>query len=90
MQEIARVDLVAVATNQLCQSRSKGSLSAREREVLVWIASGKTSADIALLLGLSEHTIKHHIKRAMHKLNAATRAHAVAKAILYKQISVEL
>ncbi|WP_193175978.1 helix-turn-helix transcriptional regulator [Oricola nitratireducens] len=60
---------------------SEQTLSARERECLHWTASGKTSQEIATILGLSEHTVNHYLSAACQKLGAANRAHAVAKAI---------
>jgi len=56
-------------------------LSARERECLHWTASGKTSSEIAIILGLSEHTVNHYLSAVCQKLGAANRAHAVARAI---------
>lgn len=56
-------------------------LTARERECLHWTANGKTSQEIATILELSEHTVNHYLSAACQKLNAANRAHAVAKAI---------
>lgn len=56
-------------------------LTGRERETLVWTAAGKTSAEIGMILGLSEHTVNQYIASASHKLGAANRAHAVAQAI---------
>ncbi len=56
-------------------------LTTRERECLHWTASGKTSQEIATILDLSEHTVNHYLSAACQKLNAANRAHAVAKAI---------
>lgn len=57
------------------------ALSARERECLQWTAGGKTSQEIAIILGLSEHTVNHYLSAACQKLGAANRAHAVAKAM---------
>ena len=61
--------------------QTEQALSARERECLIWTASGKTSADIASILKLSEHTVNHYLSSACHKLGAVNRAHAVAKAL---------
>ncbi len=58
-------------------------LSARERECLQWIASGKSSWDIGVILNISENTVNFHIKNALHKLDANTRTLAVVKAIRY-------
>ena len=56
-------------------------LTAREREVLRLLAGGARSRDIAEALFISERTVKTHVASTMQKLNANTRAEAVAKAI---------
>lgn len=56
-------------------------LSAREKSILGWTIDGKTSADIALLLGISVHTVNFHFKHALVKLGVPNKAAAVAKAI---------
>lgn len=53
----------------------------REIEVVEWTAEGKTSSEIALLLGLSEYTVNEYIGSAMRKLEALNRIHLVTKAI---------
>jgi DNA-binding NarL/FixJ family response regulator len=55
-------------------------LNDREVEALTWVARGKTSAEIAQILGLSKRTIDFHIDNARAKLGAATRTQAVIKA----------
>lgn len=62
------------------QTEFEQLLSARERECLNWTAGGKTSSEIATILGLSEHTVNHYLSATCQKLGAANRAHAVAKA----------
>lgn len=57
------------------------ALSRKELECLRWAADGKTSSEIAIITGLSEHTVNHYLIFACNKLNAVNRAHAVAKAI---------
>ena len=52
--------------------------TARELQCLTGVAHGHTTADIARDLGLSSRTVDHHIANAMRKLNAPTRAAAVA------------
>lgn len=52
-------------------------LSARELEVVRWIAAGRRQADIALLLGLSERTIENHLRRIRYRLGVASTAQAV-------------
>ncbi len=53
----------------------------REIEVVEWTAEGKTSAEIAIILGLSEYTVNEYIGSAMRKLDALNRIHLVTKAI---------
>jgi DNA-binding NarL/FixJ family response regulator len=55
-------------------------LNDREVEVLTWVARGKTSMEIAQILGLTKRTIDFHIDNARTKLGAATRTEAVIKA----------
>jgi LuxR family transcriptional regulator, quorum-sensing system regulator BjaR1 len=56
-------------------------LTPREREALQWIAAGKTSWEASMILRVSEKAIDKIIASAMVKLNAVTRAQAVANAI---------
>jgi len=55
-------------------------LNDREVETLTWVARGKTSAEIAQIIGLTKRTIDFHIDNARTKLGAATRTQAVIKA----------
>jgi DNA-binding response OmpR family regulator len=55
-------------------------LTDREVETLTWAARGKTSAEIATILGLTKRTVDFHIDNARLKLNASTRMHAAVKA----------
>jgi DNA-binding CsgD family transcriptional regulator len=57
-------------------------LTARERECLTWAADGKTSGEIARLLGVTEKTVNFHLTNATHKLNAVSRQHGIGKAAL--------
>jgi DNA-binding response OmpR family regulator len=55
-------------------------LNDREVETLTWVARGKTSSEIAQILGLTKRTIDFHIGNARTKLDATTRTQAVIKA----------
>ena len=55
-------------------------LNDREVETLTWAARGKTSAEIARLLGLSKRTVDFHIENARAKLGVSTRIQAAVKA----------
>lgn len=61
--------------------RTTDTLTDREIDCLNWTAAGKTSAEIAEILGLSEHTVNHYLNRAAKKLDTVNRAQAVAKAL---------
>jgi LuxR family transcriptional regulator, quorum-sensing system regulator BjaR1 len=56
-------------------------LSERERDVLAWAAEGKSSWEIATILGVSERTVNWHVERSKKKLDAVTRTQAVIKAL---------
>jgi DNA-binding NarL/FixJ family response regulator len=48
-------------------------ITGREREILEWVASGKSNRDISEGLGISEHTVKNHLKNIMQKLQMENR-----------------
>jgi DNA-binding CsgD family transcriptional regulator len=56
-------------------------LTGREREVVAWVATGRTNDEIAGELYVSPATVRTHVSRAMLKLNARTRARLVAIAV---------
>jgi DNA-binding CsgD family transcriptional regulator len=53
-------------------------LSTREREVLDWIACGKSNDEIARILGVSVHTVKNHVKRVLTILGVDNRTSAAS------------
>lgn len=55
-------------------------LTAREAEVLLWTAEGKTAWETGRILGITEGTTRAHLAHALGKLRAANKAHAVARA----------
>jgi len=58
-----------------------GTLTPREREIVRLIADGSTGREIADELHLSHDTVRTHIRNAMTKTGARSRAHLVAKAL---------
>ena len=56
-------------------------LSERERECLMWVSEGKTTDEVAVILGVSSNTINNYITHAIQKLSANNRAMAIATAI---------
>ena len=55
------------------------ALSDRERQIMVWVAMGKTNPEIGMILDISEFTVKNHMKSIFSKLDVTNRAQAVAK-----------
>ncbi|PKA40838.1 helix-turn-helix transcriptional regulator [Rhizobium sullae] len=66
---------------EILTQEMSGRLTQREAEIVKWTSEGKTSAEIAIILGLSEHTVNSHITAAVRKLNAVNRVHMVAIAL---------
>ncbi|MFN3617649.1 MAG: response regulator [Aquabacterium sp.] len=58
----------------------EAALTPREREVLTWVARGKTNRDIADILGMSHRTVNKHLEHIFEKLGVETRAAAAALA----------
>lgn len=58
-----------------------GDLTEREREVVAWVATGRSNREIAATLVLSPETVRTHVSRAMLKLGARDRAQLVVFAI---------
>ncbi len=62
------------------------ALTKRQREALEWVGDGKTTQDIAMLLGLTTATVDKHLRLARESLSVETTAQAVLKAALHNQI----
>ncbi len=56
-------------------------LTAREREVLRWTGEGKSSWEVGVILGMSEHTVNFHLRNLMGKLDVTSKHQAVLKAL---------
>lgn len=76
--------LIAIIRHRLAAAE-KGAdktelrLTEREVQVLTWVARGKSSSDIATILGISERTVNFHLDNAMRKAGVATRVQAAVK-----------
>ena len=64
------------------------ALTKRQREALEWVGDGKTTQDIALLMGLTSATVEKHLRLAREALSVETTAQAVLKASLQNQLFV--
>lgn len=61
--------------------QGRPALSGRERDVLSWVAEGKTDNEIAEILAISTATVRFHLKNIYDKLQANDRTLAVVKAV---------
>ena len=59
----------------------KLGLTPRAAETLLWLAQGKTNADIATILGITESTVKKHVQEVFEKLGVETRSAATIRAL---------
>jgi LuxR family quorum sensing-dependent transcriptional regulator len=88
------IELMAVyAFNQLTRIKSRGRevatvLRPREREVMQWVAAGKTTWDIGAILNISSDTVNKTIGSAMRRLEVHTRAQAVSEALRRREIEI--
>jgi len=62
------------------------SLTVREQDILTWVKEGKSTWEIASILGISLDTVKYHFRNIFLKLNVINRSQAVAVAIENKLI----
>ena len=60
---------------------TQDALSAREREIVRLVAAGETGPEIAEQLHISHATVRTHVRNAMAKVGARSRAQLVAKAL---------
>lgn len=79
--QLASGYLVSRMDARLLGETAADSLSDRERECLHWVSEGKTTEEVALILGVTANTVNSYIANAMQKFGAANRAMAVATAI---------
>jgi two-component system, NarL family, response regulator YdfI len=63
-------------------------LTDREVEVLNLLAQGHPNKQIAMALGISDHTVKFHISSIYNKLNATNRAEAIRRGVRSGLISL--
>jgi LuxR family transcriptional regulator len=76
-------NLVHLKILQLPGKGSYNSMTARQREVLKWVADGKTIKDIAQIMALRPTTIEKHLRLARQVLGANTTSQAVQKALVH-------
>ncbi|ESQ82163.1 hypothetical protein AEAC466_18680 [Asticcacaulis sp. AC466] len=68
--------------------RPQPHLSPKEREILTWVAAGKTDDEIGLILSISRNTVDTHMRAVFRKLNAVNRVTAVVVGLTNGHISL--
>jgi LuxR family transcriptional regulator len=67
---------------------ARRALTPRQREALEWVGDGKTTQDIATIMGLTPATVEKHLRLAREALDVETTAQAVLKASFQNQIFI--
>jgi DNA-binding CsgD family transcriptional regulator len=85
-ERLREVGLLAAYGTSFAEGRNARTerefeLTERELECLFWIAEGKTSDEIAVILGISRNTINNYITSVMRKTATKTRSEAIAYAV---------
>ena len=63
-------------------------LTPREREIMQWVAAGKTDEEIGDILSIGTTTVTSHVENAKQKLDAFRRTYAVVQALRFGEISL--
>ena len=78
----------SIYTDPVAGTPPNRTLTRRQREALQWVGDGKTTQDIAQIMGLTQATIEKHLRLARDALNVETTAQAVLKAAFQNQMFV--
>ncbi|WP_425090301.1 autoinducer binding domain-containing protein [Tropicimonas sp. S265A] len=70
-------------------SPNRNRLTERQREVLQWVANGKTIHEVSEVIGRKPATVEKHLRLAREAMNAETTAQAVLKASVQNQIFLD-
>jgi len=68
------------------KTMAAASLTVREKDILTWVKEGKSTWEVASILGITQDTVKYHLRNIFLKLNVTNRSQAVAVAIENKHI----
>lgn len=71
----------AEIAQQLQVRKFSETLTLREREIVLCIAKGEANKQISTSLGITEETVKSHVKNVLAKLQAKDRTEAVTLAL---------
>ncbi|EHS51836.1 transcriptional regulator, LuxR family [Rhizobium sp. PDO1-076] len=79
--------ILAHRSSQMRTRRGQDRLTPREIETLSWVAAGKSYWEIAVILGITERTVRFFMSNARRKLNVVTNPQAVAEALWRKLVA---
>jgi transcriptional regulator EpsA len=79
VRPLARQDNAAPSSADAPQNSENYGLSTREVEILDWVRTGKTNAEIASILSISIYTVKNHLRHIFKKLDVYNRVQAISK-----------
>ncbi|MBV1902278.1 MAG: LuxR family transcriptional regulator [Marinosulfonomonas sp.] len=86
-REIVQMCNVAhLKLTSLSYTTPRGRLTDRQRETLHWVGEGKTTRDIATIMGVTTATVEKHLRLARAALNVDTTAQAVLKSSFQNQV----
>lgn len=85
-EELQFVALVLFASIREFIQATDSHITKREREMLSWAADGKTTDEIAEILGVTPRTVNTHFENASRKLGNGNRLHTVVTAMRMKLI----
>ncbi|MHC5307669.1 LuxR family transcriptional regulator [Bartonella sp. LJL80] len=77
-------------SNSRIESDMHLGMTPRELHCLYWASQGKTTHETAIIMGISQNTVRAYIESARRELNATSIAHAVSKAIQLNLMPVYL
>ena len=86
--ERRRSRITVGASRTMRAAKPPYSLTAREIEVLAWVARGKSASAIAEILDITKRTVDAHVSSVVSKIGAMNRTHAVAIAICDRLIKI--
>ncbi len=70
-------------------TKNTDTLTEKEKEILKWMAVGKSVYDTSVILGISQDTVKFHRKNIFRKLDACNKTYAIVKALRLGIISLD-
>ncbi|MNH06427.1 Transcriptional activator protein LuxR [compost metagenome] len=72
---------IRIVRKGLREGDPQEALTDRETECLFWASEGKTSNEIACILGITERTVNYHLNQVTRKTGSMNRYQAIAKGV---------